>query len=282
MSSLLLVCCVAVGICLGCGGRHQPEPFAAQPAEVAQAQVPLPRDAEVAPAIRRKIVYTSRIEVVVDHFSAAQQKLMSLVDALQVHGGFLANQEVSGVSNVNRRGTWTIRVPLAQFDPFLAELEKLGDVERHSRDAQDVTEAFADLDARLRNKQASEQRLLSHLEKSAALKDTLELEREISRVRQEVEQMQGQLNLLKNKADLATISVVITQRHVVTPPMAQGPFATKIVNTFRDSCRILFTFSQGVALVIAALIPWAVVASLLTFIVWLIRKKVLMAIRETR
>ncbi|WP_010586223.1 DUF4349 domain-containing protein [Schlesneria paludicola] len=276
---LLLIWCVIGGLCLGCASGVE-GPSVAAPPHAALAQAPVPGDVGMAaPVVQRKIVYTSRIEIVVESFTAAQQKLTALVDAVQVQGGFLANQELSGVSAINRRGLWTIRVPLAQFDSFVAELEKLGDVQRHSRDAQDVTEAFADLEARLRNKQASEQRLLSHLEKSAALNETLELEREISRVRGEIEQMQGQLNVMKSKTDLATVSVTLIERQVVTPPMAQGPFATKIVRTFRDSCRILYIFCQGVLLVVAALLPWTLVASFLVAPVWLIRKSRLIAAR---
>jgi tellurite resistance protein len=59
-------------------------------------------------------------------------------------------------------------------------------------DAQDVTEEFYDVDARLRNKRVEEQRLVEHLKKSTArLQDILAVEREISRVRGEIEQMEG-------------------------------------------------------------------------------------------
>lgn len=151
----------------------------------------------------------------------------------------------------------------------MAELEKLGELERSSRDAQDVTEAYADLEARLRNKQLSETRLLSHLEKSAELKDTLELERELSRVRGEIEQLQGQLNLLKSKTDLATVMVTLLERQGYTPP-TKPTFGIQVSRTFDNSWKALVDFGQTLALIAVALAPWLIVFALILTPVWLI------------
>lgn len=154
----------------------------------------------------------------------------------------------------------------------MAEIEKLGDVECNSRDAQDVTDSYTDLEARLRNKQSSEQRLLGHLEKSANLKDTLELEREISRIRGEVEQLQGQLNLLKSKADLATVNLTMYERARYTPP-AKLAFIALVSRTFRDSLGHLTAFGQTITLVVVALVPWAVAFGIPLLMGWLIHQR---------
>ena len=282
--SLFFASFVVATSCLGCGKAAAPVSIAA--VEVAQAPAPADKVeavdniAQTTANAFRKIIYTSRIEVTVENFSVAKQRLTTLVESLHAQGGFLANQEISGVTSSNRRGVWTVRVPLSQFDSFLTELEKLGDVQRNSRDAQDVTEAYVDLEARLRNKRASEQRLISHLETSSVLKDTLELEREISRVRAEVEQMQGQLNALKSKTDLATVSVTIIERPVAAALMAEVPFIEKISKTFLDSLLLLSKFCQIVLLVAAAFTPWIVAASLLMLPVWLIGHSGMLSVRR--
>ena len=224
-----------------------------------------------APPVVRKIIYTSHIDVVVEDLTRAQEKLTQLIEAVREQGGYLEKQELTGSSGSHRRGSWTIRVPLAGFDGFVAEIEKLGELERSSRDAQDVTEAYTDLEARLRNKESSEKRLLSHLDTSAQLKDTLELERELSRVRGEVEQLQGQLNLLKSRTDLATVSLSIYERRGFTP--ATNPtFSTMVSRTFDQSWKSLVLVGQGLVLAVVAMSPWVAALCVLLLPIWFVRR----------
>ncbi len=268
-SASLVVC----SLMLGCGGQSMPA--AKKPAvQVAQAPgAPAPGAGEAAaPPIERKIIYTSQIEVVVESLTEAQVRLTKLIESVREQGGYLSRQEVTGTAGSHRKGSWTIRVPLARFDGFVAEVEQLGELERSSRDALDVTEAYADLDARLRNKQSSETRLLSHLEKSAQLKDTLELERELSRVRGEIEQLQGQLNLLKSKTDLATVTVTLFERQGYTPP-TKPTFGIQISRTFDNSWQALVSFGQGLTLIGVALAPWLAVFAIVVTPVWLLARR---------
>lgn len=256
----------------GCGQETSSVPGTARPVANAvagqKADATKPAEVEVAaPGAARKIVYTSQIEIIVEDLSLAQQRMTKLINAVQEKGGYLSHQEITGTAGYQRRGTWTIRIPLAQFEGFVVEIETLGELERNSRDAQDVTEAYTDLEARLRNKKSSEERLLSHLAKASELKDTLELEREISRVRGEVEQLQGQLNVLKNKSDLATVTVTLTERKGYVPP-TKPTFGTLVSRTFFNSWQGLVTFGQALALIAVALFPWLVVLGIAWLIVW--------------
>jgi len=258
---------------LGCGAAG---PVMTTPAvQVAQANAALaaPEQGEAAaPPVTRKIIYTSQIDVVVENINLAQDRLTKLIESVREQGGYLSRQEIIGSVGSHRRGSWTVRVPLAQFDRFVAEVEKLGELERNSRDSQDVTEAYADLEARLKNKQASEARLLSHLEKSAVLKDTLELERELSRVRGEIEQVQGQLNLLKNKSDLATVTLTLIERQGYTPPL-KPTFVARVSRTFDHSWQSLVACGQALALFGVAISPWLVAAAIVTIPAWLLTRR---------
>ena len=225
-----------------------------------------------APPVTRKIIYTSQIDVVVESISSAQERLTKLIESVREQGGYLSRQEIIGSVGSHRRGSWTVRVPLAQFDGFVTEVEKLGELERNSRDSQDVTEAYADLEARLKNKQASEARLLSHLEQSAVLKDTLELERELSRVRGEIEQIQGQLNVLKNKSDLATVTLTLIERQGYTPPL-KPTFVARVSRTFDHSWQSLVACGQTLALFGVAISPWLVAAAVVAIPAWLFTRR---------
>jgi vacuolar-type H+-ATPase subunit I/STV1 len=223
-------------------------------------------------ATARKIVFTAQVDVLVEDIAQTQQRLNELLASIQQAGGYVAHQELSGMTGSRRHGTWTLRVPQTRFDQVMSDLEQLGELQRSSRDAQDVTEAFTDLEARLKNKQSSEQRLLSHLEKTGELKDTLEVERELSRVRGEVEQLQGQLNLLKHKTDLATIILTIRERAGFTPVTAPT-FATQASRTFAESWQAFGGFLRMLALFVVAVVPWLILAAPILGAVWLWRRK---------
>lgn len=254
----LAIVAVVAPYVAGCGAPSDgPRPEAAKVAQAPNANGPAPDGPPASD--QRKIIYTSQIEVLVADMASTQERLEVLIKSVREAGGYLARLDISGRSGNYRHSTWTVRVPLAKFDQFVAEVEGLGTLWRHSREAQDVTDAYADLDARLRNKQTSEVRLLSHLQKTGELKDTLEVERELSRVRGEIEQLQGQLNLLKNKTDLATVTVTLFERETYAP-LSDPDFSSQIYRTFDSSRRGLVLCGKVAVLAIVALTPWLLIA----------------------
>ena len=263
----------SLSLFLGCGAGGPSGASPVAPVAQANAAPAAPGQGEAAaPSIARKIIYTSQLDVVVENITSAQERLTKLIESVREQGGYLSRQEMIGSVGSHRRGSWTVRVPLAQFDGFVAEVEKLGELERNSRDSQDVTEAYADLEARLKNKQASEARLLSHLERSAVLKDTLELERELSRVRGEIEQVQGQLNVLKNKSDLATVTLTLIERQGYTPPL-KPTFVARVLRTYDHSWQSLVACGQALALFGVAISPWLVAAAVVAIPAWLFTRQ---------
>lgn len=263
--TICLLCCWFVA---GCGVAESVAPATRLPAQASTNSA----SGEQANAVARKIVFTAQVDVLVEDMAQAQQRLNELIASVQQAGGYVSHQDSSGAAGSRRHGTWTVRVPQTRFDQVMADLEQLGELQRSSRDAQDVTEAYTDLEARLKNKQSSEQRLLSHLEKTGELKDTLEVERELSRVRGEVEQLQGQLNLLKNKTDLATIILTLQERAGFTPATTPT-FSTQASRTFAESWQAFGVFLRFVALFLVAIVPWLCLVAPVLGAVWFWKRR---------
>ena len=218
----LLVVCAAI---MGCGDEARVETTrsaataesgSAAPADggmmgmLASSRASAPAGAEKAqdavPTVQpRKIIYNAQVELVVEDLSSVVNDLTSLVKS---HGGYVAETDVSGSAGGQRRGVWKVRVSVDRFDAFLTEVTKLGELQKNQVDSQDVTEEFYDIEARIANKQQEEKRLLKHLSESTGnLEDILAVEREISRVRGEIEQAQGRLRYLANVSALSTVTV---------------------------------------------------------------------------
>lgn len=201
----------------------------------------------------RKVIYNANLTLVVEDASATGDRIASLVKAA---GGYISETDLSGDTNSQRQSTWKVRVPVEGFDGFLAAVSKLGELQRSHVDSQDVTQEYFDLEARIKNKQLEETRLLKHLEESTGkLEDILAVERELTRVRGEIEQMQGRIRYLGNVTSLSTVSIALTEVRDYVPPVAPT-FATRISRRFQESIQDLTDFGQGAVLWFVGLVPW--------------------------
>lgn len=145
------------------------------------------------------IVYTARITMAVYQ---VEQGLATVEKIARDQGGFLA---------LKRDREITIRVPRQKFDVTLAAIDKLGDVLHRDVSAQDVTDEFVDLEIRIKNARAMQTRLKALLEK-APVKEALEIEKELHRVTEELERLEGRLKLLRDKIAYSTITVAFEPR----------------------------------------------------------------------
>lgn len=268
-----------VGMLLaGCGGQNSPvseENVAASAPGNAPAAVEAKGAATdgvgagavpKASGLARKIIYTAEVSMVVEKLNPAQQKLMELV---RKHGGYIAETNIGGASGAPRNGRWKIRVPVNGYQNFLDAISKIGEVQTLTTGSSDVSEEYYDIEARLRNKRLEEKRLLEHLNRSTGkLNEILQVEKEISRVRGEIEQMQGRLRVLANLTSLTTVTVTIQEVKDYIPP-APPTFATEIARSFSGSFGGLLNFGKGLVLLAVTLLPWAIAGLIVTLPLWI-------------
>jgi len=153
-----------------------------------------------------KIIKNAYLNIEVEDFSVASQKAESLA---KKYNGYLSNSQAQTDKNDKHSGTLTIRVADDFYDAIIAELSTLGEVKSKNQNSDDVTEEFIDLEARLNNSRAHEKRLLEMFEDAKNVNEMLQVERELSRVRESIETMQGKLNYLKNRVSMSTITVYL-------------------------------------------------------------------------
>ncbi len=228
------------------------------------------RVAGPAPAVPRKIVYTCDISLTVGDFAKAEAEVERLV---RQFGGYLSGSYVSGTPGLDRSGRWTARVPVERYEAFLEAVARLGELQHRSTNSRDVTDEFYDLEARLKNKKVEETRLLKHLQDSTGkLSEILEVEKELSRVREEIERQQGRLQLLGNLSEMTTVTVALTERGPYQPATAPG-FGAKVSRRFSASVRALRSFGEGLAIEAISVIPWLPVWAVVLGVAWLFWKK---------
>ena len=113
-----------------------------------------------------------------------------------------------------------LRVPSYNLDATMDSVARYGRVERRGTNSQDVTEQLLDLDGRIASLTATRDRLRQLLAKSDAIRDVLEVERELGRVQSELESLQRRVDGLRGQVAMSDLSVTI-ERKVVLGPIAQ-------------------------------------------------------------
>ncbi len=229
----------------------QPVPLADYLARATQAQE------------KRVIIYTGNVALVVKDTEESVQAITKLVEA---QGGYVSGSNVYQSGEV-LRGTVSVRVPAERYPQVMEGLRGLAQrVESENASTQDVTEEFTDLQARKTNLERTEtalQNLLSERERTGSTSDILEVYRELTDVRGQIEQIEGRLRYLANQSALSTITIELIP-DVVYQPVNIGGWQPQGVA--KEAVMALVAALQWVA----SLIIWLVIFILPLFILLLI------------
>ena len=218
-------------------------------------------------AFPRKIIYTGDIRLVCEDLDVASNKLESRIKEF---GAYISNANKTGSRGSTRESSWTIRIPAEKFDSFIKFATTIGELQSNNRQAQDVSEEFYDVAARLKNKKIEEQRLVELLKNATGkLSEVLTVEKELSRVREEIERIEGRLRFLTNQTDLSTITVTIQEVKNFQP---EGPpnLKTQVSRSFEGSIDLMKNLGIGLLLFVVAVLPWAIPFGL---VAWFIVRK---------
>ena len=138
----------------------------------------------------------------------------------ETRGGFISQLATTGTPG-RQRSDLVVRVPQGEFFDTLESIKGLGKVWAENAGSEDVTEQFIDLEARLRSALREEESLLSLLERADTVSNILTIERELASVSApRLERLQGQINFMSRRVDLATISVALfpPEERLADPP----------------------------------------------------------------
>ena len=213
---------------------------------------------ELPQPVDRKIVYNSTVRMVLKKTSL--EKFETDIEALiKKHKAYKSNGTFKRNQGENRSGMWEIRVPADQYADFLTAVKKLGVPEEVQENTKDVTAQYVDLEARIANQKRLEERILGVLDEvKGKINDVLQVEKELARVRETIERLEGQMRVLKDKVTMATLAVHVREDKDYVPPQALS-FGDSIGDIWGKSIDALMAFAKGVVLVVVAIFPWLLV-----------------------
>ncbi len=244
--------------------------FQAPAAAVGGASRQVPADPAPSPMVIRNI----KVTMITKEFDAARMRLDAIVKQAQ---GYVDHLTVRADPGSARALSAVLRFPANQVASGLAELKKLGRLTEESQNSSDITGQYVDLAARLTNARNSEQRLLGLLrDRAGNLKDVVEMEREISSVRESIERMDAQQKDLNNKVQYATIQFELSEEyHAQLEPPAPSS-GTQLKNALVDGIQSARENALDIALFLLrygpALLIWLIVLGSLAAGLWWLRK----------
>ena len=231
------------------------------------------------PAADRLIVKTAVLSMAVETVEGAVTRIAAY--ALQ-NGGFVVSSNIS-VEDISPRGMIVIRIPSDIFDAGMSALKGMGEVKSEQMNGQDVTEEYVDLDAQLRNLRAAETQFLAIMRQAVKITDILEVQRQLTEVRDRIERIEGRMKYLRQSAAMSTITVYLTTDPKVLPVVDERepwkPFAV-----VKDAVRNLIDIGKALVEVLIWLVVYIPLWLLIGLLGWgvyrlirrMLRKKVSM------
>ena len=206
----------------------------------------------------RLIVRTGQASIEVDSLELAMAELRSIA---RKAGGFVADASVQSGRTQLRQATLQLKVPSIRFDELTEGLQPIGRLEYVNVGAEDVSEEFVDLTARAANGHRLEERLVELLRtRTGKLQDVLSVERELARVREDIERMEGRMRFLKSSAQLSTLSVSLHEPVPIVASTGHGPIAEAFRAAWRNFVGVLAGAIASLGFVVPVLgAGWAVV-----------------------
>ena len=185
----------------------------------------------VSPDMEKRVVRNGGLSIRVEDAAWSADEIDRIATRL---GGFTASRDISdqqmyplpmmqnvrdessakGATSGNMRsGTVVIKVPSEKFDEAVSAIRGIASVVlNESSSASDVTAQFADLEARIKNKHAEEEAFTKILNTtSGKVSDVLEVTRELSRVRGEIEQLETEKKYMESQTDMASITISLSE-----------------------------------------------------------------------
>lgn len=221
------------------------------------------------PAPDAKIIRTVTLTIVTRDVSAVRLAIESLLKNV---GGFVGTMQASGDGrSASLRAT--LRVPVNSLDRAVAALRGLGRVTDETQSGEDVSEQVRDLEARLTNSRNTEKRLTEVLRtRTGDVSDVLQVEREIARVRDEIERTDAERIDLERRVAYATITLAVNQERQATLDMGPLPLSARFRNAAVDGLR--HAFESIVEVVLSALHVGPIVVLWLLVLWWPARRVV--------
>jgi hypothetical protein len=164
-------------------------------------------------------------------------EVKDLVPALRAQveqlGGRVVDEEVAG-ADVDWRARVKLRVPPQHLEEVVDWLARRGEIQEKKINSSDVSKTLFDQELAVKNAQLTLDRLEAILRQGGlSMQDVLAIEREMTRLRGEIESIKGESQFLKDRVALATLEIAMTRKsgavHLAKAKVYPGPRVSALI-----------------------------------------------------
>ncbi len=247
--------------------------------DVSQSQID-----DMAEQMGSKIIKSGYMSVETLNF---EETISAITRRVQQVGGFIASSNIQGWSQMDarykpmRHAKYKLRIPSEKFEQFMTDVGNLGNVTNSENWGEDVSAKYFDTEARLKSLTMQEERLLTILSEAEQLTDIIELERELSSVRYEIENLTGTLRKYDNLVAYSTLEIDVVEVEEITE-VEEKPVTLweKIVYRFQNSIKNTVKIAEGLLLFLIAAIPFLLLLGIIFLVIFALVKLIRKNIRK--
>ena len=182
-------------------------------------------------------------------------------------GGQTANQLERQNEYGGRTASITCRVPADRLDATIEAVRALGQPRSLTFTAEDVTADYFDVTVRINTQKALERQLVVLLQRASnRLSDLLEIERELARVREEIDRMEGRVRLWDNQVALASLVITLEEPAPIVAGAGGGPLRT-LAESFNEAAENFVLAAAGIIAATGAILPMALLCGVVALMV---------------
>jgi len=222
----------------------------------------------------RKVMREGSLDMRVTSVDKSVEEFKGVVE---YYKGQIVSKNIRNSAQGVKSGNVTVKVPEESFYSAMTGLKELNSVSivlRETVSGQDVTERYVDLTAQLSNKKAEEQAFLQLLERqNDELTDVISVTKELSRVRGEIERLEGQLRYLDSRTNMSTITISLSEDQTVIIIDTWRPLQ-EVKDAVNDLLASLQEFLTSVIRFVIVFVPMAILYLAIFGIVFLIGRKI--------
>ncbi len=220
----------------------------------------------------RFVIRTGSLELIIVDARKSAEEIGQLATAA---GGIISESQLYEVGSGQYAAELSLRIPESRFDSFIAQLEELGEATDIRKASEDVTLTYLDLETRIKNLKAEEERLREILTEAKTVEDILKVEQELFRVRGESEAMTAQFTHLQDQVAFSTIRIFLREKPSAGQSISQKPFANlgeRLKEAFFQSINFISSATAFILVALTALLPVLVIVALIIVAVVALRR----------
>lgn len=199
-----------------------------------------------------KIIRTGQASVEVKSIETAVARLTAVTEQA---GGYVSRTETQMGDKQSRYARVELKIPTDVWQSAVSGLSQVGKVMAMNTATEDVGEEMVDLESRIRTAKAFEDRLLEMLNsRTGKLTDVMEVERELARIRQEMERYQGRLRYLETRVAISTLTVTLHEKEAALG-IPTSPGETPIRDALKGMYRNMVYTIAGMIKFVGSLLP---------------------------